>query len=404
MSIATLAALPVVLLLGQLPPLASTDGILAGGADPSIVAVQEADGRYGYYVVSTGRGISISYSRDLREWRRIGRVFAEDVPRWARDEVPKANGIWAPDLSFHKGLYYLYYSVSSFGSQRSVIGLAVNKTLAPTSPDYRWVDRGKVIESWPGKCDFNAIDPALFVDRDGTWYLFFGSFWSGIKLIQLDAATGKPHEDATITPVAARSRHPTHAVEAAYAIFHEGYYYLFVSWDRCCDGAASDYKVMVGRSRKITGPYVDGEGHALLDGGGTPVLAGNERWRGPGHNSVLTTEEGQWLVHHTYDVQNLRAQRVLQIRPLSWTPDGWPKVGEPIFEPKLRPSRSVLKTEAAAGDSPAATVDLGRMFFYGSRWPEGDPRGGWANHVSLGMAWSDDLVKWSWLGKAATSP
>jgi arabinan endo-1,5-alpha-L-arabinosidase len=141
----TLAALPVVLLLGQLPPLASTDGILAGGADPSIVAVQEADGRYGYYVVSTGRGISISYSRDLKDWRRIGRVFAEEVPRWARDKVPKANGIWAPDLSFHKGLYYLYYSVSSFGSQRSVIGLTVNKTLDRTSPDYRWLDRGKVI-------------------------------------------------------------------------------------------------------------------------------------------------------------------------------------------------------------------------------------------------------------------
>lgn len=208
----SIAPRSVVLLLGQLPPSASSDGVLAGGADTSIVAVQEADGRYGYYVVSTGRGISISYSRDLKEWRRIGRVFAEDVPRWAQDDVPKANGIWAPDLSFHKGLYYLYYSVSSFGSQRSVIGLAVNKTLDPTSPDYRWEDRGKVIESWPGKCDFNAIDPALFVDRDGTWCLLFGSFRSGI-------------------------------------------------------------------------------------------------------------------VHHTYDVQNLRAQRVLQIRPLSWTADGWPASG-----------------------------------------------------------------------------
>jgi arabinan endo-1,5-alpha-L-arabinosidase len=341
MSIVTEATVLGLLLCGQPAPSPSSDGILAGGADPTIVAMQ--GGRDGYCVVSTGRGIPISYSPDLKDWRRMGRVFEEDVPKWARDEVPKANGIWAPDLSFHNGLYYLYYSVSSFGSQRSVIGLAVNKTLDQKSPDYQWSDRGKVIESFPGKCDFNAIDPALFVDRDSRWYLFFGSFWSGIKVVPLDSQTGKPQENAEILAVAARPRHPPHAVEAAYVIFREGYHYLFVSWDRCCDGADSDYKVMVGRSRGVTGPYADADGRALLEGGGTLVLAGNQRWRGPGHNSVLTTDAGQWLVHHTYDVQNLRAQRVLQIRPLSWTRDGWPQAGEPIFEPPARPSQSVLR-------------------------------------------------------------
>jgi arabinan endo-1,5-alpha-L-arabinosidase len=257
--------------------------------------------------------------------------------------VPRSNGIWAPDLSYHNSLYHLYYSVSSFGSQRSVIGLAVNKTLDQNDPDYRWIDRGKAIESRPGQCDFNAIDPALFVDRDGKWYLFFGSFWSGIKAVQLNAETGKPHEDATIIPIAARPKHPTHAIEAPFVIYHRGSYYLFVSWDRCCDGADSDYKVMVGRARRVTGPYVDAKGHPMLAGGGTLVLEGDERWRGPGHNSILTTDRGQWLVHHTYDVQNLRAQRVLQIRPLSWSDDGWPRVGKPIFEPRPRPSRSILR-------------------------------------------------------------
>ncbi len=348
MSIILQSAAFGLLLLGQPAP-SFSDGILAGGADPTIVAVKDEQGRSGYYVVSTGRGISISYSPDLKDWKRVGRVFEEDVPRWAQDEVPRSNGIWAPDLSFHDGLYYLYYSVSSFGSQRSVIGLAVNKTLDQTSHDYRWIDRGKVIESWPGQCDFNAIDPALFVDQDGTWYLFFGSFWSGIKAVRLDAQTGKPREDAEILSVAARPRHPTHAIEAPFVILRDGYYYLFVSWDRCCDGSDSDYKVMVGRSRRATGPYVDADGRALLDGGGTLVLAGDQRWRGPGHNSVLTTDEGQWIVHHTYDAQNLRARRVLQIRPMSWTPEGWPKVGEPIFELRPRPSRSVLKPGQANG-------------------------------------------------------
>ncbi len=127
----------------------STDGILAGGADPTIVAVQDSEGAYDYYVVSTGRGIRLSHSRDLKSWKRVGRVFQESVPAWAQEEVPRATGIWAPDLSFHNGLFHLYYSVSSFGSQRSVIGLAVNKTLEQDRPDYQWIDRGKVIESAP---------------------------------------------------------------------------------------------------------------------------------------------------------------------------------------------------------------------------------------------------------------
>ncbi len=319
--------------LGPLALGASDDGILAGGADPTIVATQDAQGSLAYYVVATGRGIRLAYSPDLKNWKRAGRVFEENVPAWAKKEVPGSGGIWAPDLSFHNGLYHLYYSVSTFGSQRSVIGLAVNKTLDQTSDEYEWVDRGKVIESFPGQCDFNAIDPALFVDEDGTWLLFFGSFWSGLKAVELNPETGKPESHGLIAAVAARPHHRTHAIEAPFVIRHGGYYYLFVSWDNCCDGAKSDYKVMVGRSRKVWGPYVDADGRAMLDGGGTLVLAGDERWRGPGHNSVLTTDEGQWMVHHSYDMRNLRAQRILQIRPMTWTEEDWPEVGEPIFEP-----------------------------------------------------------------------
>jgi arabinan endo-1,5-alpha-L-arabinosidase len=183
-----------IMMIGQAASVPHHDGILAGGADPTIVATKDADGNDKYYVVSTGRGIRVSSSPDLKTWRYEGRVFSESVPAWAKREVPKPSGIWAPDLSYHDGLYYLYYSVSSFGSQRSVIGLAVNKTMDRNDADYEWVDRGKVLESWPGRCDFNAIDPALFVDRDGKWYLFFGSFWSGIKAIELQPETGKPRE------------------------------------------------------------------------------------------------------------------------------------------------------------------------------------------------------------------
>ena len=147
-------------LFGQMLESSAQDAILAGGADPTIVATHTDDHKATYHVFSTAPGIRICSSEDLKHWELDGRVFEKDVPVWAKEEVPKSRGIWAPDISFHDGLYYLYYSVSSFGSQRSVIGLVVNKTLDRTSDKYSWVDRGKVIESFPGRCDYNAIDPA----------------------------------------------------------------------------------------------------------------------------------------------------------------------------------------------------------------------------------------------------
>lgn len=309
------------------------EGLLNGAPDPTGLAVASAAGDLVYYVAATGRGVQLLRSTDLQHWQPSGHVFEQPVPQWARIEVPGTSGIWAPDLSYHEGLYYLYYSVSTFGSQRSVIGLAVNKTMDPASDDYQWQDRGKVIESNAEDNDFNAIDPALLVDEDGRWWLFWGSHWSGLKAVEIDPATGKPQPDAEIKPVAARPDTSSHAIEAPFVIFHDGYYYLFASWDGCCDGADSTYKVVVGRGREALGPYLDAEGRSMLDGGGTLVLENSERWRGPGHNGIITTDAGQWMVHHTYDMQNLEAQRILQVRPMTWTSGGWPEVGEPLAAP-----------------------------------------------------------------------
>ncbi|CAD7694852.1 unnamed protein product [Ostreobium quekettii] len=309
-------------------------GLLNGAPDPTGVATTNAAGETVYYVAATGQGVKLLRSTDLKHWTQAGRVFDKRVPDWASRAVPGAQGIWAPDLSYHNGLYYLYYSVSTFGSQHSVIGLAVNKSLDRESPDYRWEDRGQVIASDAADTDFNAIDPALLVDEEGKWWLFWGSHWSGLKAVAVDPSTGKPRDGAKIFPVAARPDTTSHAIEAPFVLFHDGYYYQFVSWDGCCDGAASTYKVMVGRSRKPTGPYADADGKLMLDGGGTLVLENSERWRGPGHNGVITTDKGQWMVHHTYDVENLDAQRILQVRPLDWTTEGWPTVGEPLAAPQ----------------------------------------------------------------------
>jgi len=300
-----------------------------GCPDPAVIA----DEKGGYWVFSTGNGIPIWYSTDLRAWKRVGRVFAEDVPGWAKELIPGARNVWAPDIRYMNGKYHLYYSVSTFGSQRSVIGLAVNETLDIQSPNYRWEDRGLVLESRPGRDDFNAIDPALFTDSDGRAYLFWGSYWTGIKAAPINPATGKFASDPPrITAVAARPADNPPAIEGAYVIQRDGWYYLFVSYDSCCDGLASTYNIRVGRAKAALGPYLDREGRPMPEGHATLVLESSQRWRGTGHNSFLSTPQGDWLVHACYDAQAPRQGRILNVRPVRWV-DGWPTAGEPINRP-----------------------------------------------------------------------
>ena len=310
----------------------AAEGVLAGAPDPTII--RAPNGKQGYYVFATGSGTAVWFSPDLLRWKKIARVFDDGVPGWAREAVPGTRGIWAPDISCRDGLYRLYYSVSTFGSQRSVIGLAVNRSVDPQDSAYKWEDRGPVVGSSPEASDFNAIDPALFVDHDGGWYLFWGSYWTGIKMTRIDPATGKPVKgDNSIISVAARAPGiDPPSIEAPFVIFRGGYYYLFVSYDFCCAGADSTYKVMAGRAKNVCGPYVDFHGRPMTGGGATLVLGNHGKWRGPGHNSVLRTDRGDWLVHHTYDAEHVGAGRILQIRPIYWTKDGWPVVGRPISE------------------------------------------------------------------------
>ncbi len=156
-----------------------------------------------YYVFSTGDpagtigngNIQIRTSRDLKHWTYAGTVFAQK-PSWITDALGAIPNLWAPDISFFGGLWHLYYAGSSFGSNNSVIGLATTPTLDPRSPRYHWTDDGQVFRSGSAD-DFNAIDPSLVSTPTGGKWLAFGSFWSGIKLIQLDPATGKP---ASATP------------------------------------------------------------------------------------------------------------------------------------------------------------------------------------------------------------
>jgi beta-xylosidase len=215
------------------------------------------------------------------------------------------------------------------------------------------VDHGKVVESraWH---DFNAIDPNLVIVGKGRSWLAFGSFWSGIKLVEIDRRTGKPDQSGeNLLSIAARPRRK--AIEAPFIVSKNGYYYLFASFDFCCKGADSTYNIVVGRSRDVTGPYQDRSGRPMTNGGGTLVLAGYGHVRGPGHNAVLLDGERDWLVHHFYDA-NANGIPTLQIRPLTWDADGWPIAGKPLEGPPAKPSGAEQpverKQEPSASKSP----------------------------------------------------
>ncbi|WP_262922878.1 family 43 glycosylhydrolase [Hymenobacter cellulosilyticus] len=171
----------LVLLLTVLGAQAQTAPPLIGAHDPVLI---RQDGTY--YMFGTGPGIAVWSSKDRLNWTREQPVFAQ-APAWAVQAVPgfQNNHIWAPDISFHNGVYSLFYSISAFGKNTSCIGLATNKTLNPKSPDYKWIDHGRVIQSVPGRDMWNAIDPNLIRDEAGTPWLSFGSFWEGIKLVKL---------------------------------------------------------------------------------------------------------------------------------------------------------------------------------------------------------------------------
>jgi arabinan endo-1,5-alpha-L-arabinosidase len=298
-----------------LPAHVELSGDVTNVHDPAII---QADGRY--HVYSTGPGIVERRSSDLRRWSFQGSVFAEN-PAWVSERFGSLDALWAPDISYFGGVYHLYYAASTFGSNHSCIGHATKTRLAAPGG---WVDHGPVLCSNDGGSvdDFNAIDPNVTLDEDGTPWLSFGSFWSGLKLVKLTTAGALA--DASIHALAGRGGGP---IEAPFIVFRKPYYYLFASFDFCCQGANSNYRQVVGRSTSITGPYLDRAGLPMLSGGGTPLLAGIARWRGPGHNAILRRGTELLNVYHAYDALNAGTP-TLRVAQLAWQ-EGWPVAAEP---------------------------------------------------------------------------
>ena len=278
-----------------------------------------------YWVFYTGRGVPSYHSKDLVKWERGPSVFTS-APEWITSTVPgnRRMSYWAPDIIKLGDRYLLYYSVSTMGKMTSAIGLATNPTLDPNDPTYHWTDQGVVVRTQEGQAGdaFNAIDPSVFQDSDGSLWLTFGSYWSGIKLIQLDPQTGKRiAPDSKMFSLAYND-----SVEASCLCKHEDYYYLFVNWGSCCQGPRSTYNIRIGRSKTVTGPYLDKDGSDMLHGGGSVFLATtNGPLIGPGHAGTLNAEGKNWFTSDFEGDIRMNGKATLAIMPLRWNADGWPE-------------------------------------------------------------------------------
>ena len=308
-------------------------------ADPAVIKAK--DGYWYAYGTTdplregerTRHIIPISRSTDLVNWTYVGDAFTEQtLPGWA--DAAAGAALWAPDIRYLDGTYYLYYVVTQTTEtpepNDNAIGVATSDS--PTGP---WKDSGDPVvgprrgnSGNPG--DFLwTFDPSQFTALDGTRYLYYGSYYGGIWVTELN-------EDATEavgpqTQVAIDNRY-----EGAYVIHHGGWYYLFASEANCCAGPTTGYSVFAGRSRSPRGPFVDRDGISLLANrvGGTIVVTPNgNRWVGTGHNAVITDLAGQdWFVYHAIDRSDPFLdepyginERPMLLDRLDWI-GGWPTV------------------------------------------------------------------------------
>lgn len=287
--------------------------------DPSTIIIHEGK----YYAYGTGSGLPISVSDDGWTWKRQGSLMSA-VPGGKPGPETLARGgnnTWAPDVIRLGDKYYVYYSAP--GTQpKSAIGLLVGRTLDPESPDYKWEDVGPVVWS-DGIEDCNAIDPGVFLDpTDGRLWLTYGSYFGYIRLVELDPKTGlRRYPNREPVNIAINS-------EASIIIYRDGWYYLLVTHGSCCQSANSTYNIRMGRSRKVTGPYLDNMGVDMIEGGGKLFLGSRGRYIGPGHFGLLDLGDGveKFSLHWEADLDR-GGISVLDIQPLLWH-DGWPVAGE----------------------------------------------------------------------------
>lgn len=301
---------------------------VTGAHDPSSLL---KDGSI-YYYFATGHGIVTRSSTNKSSWSAGPSVF-NTPPAWTTQAVPGFTGdFWAPDIAYFNGAYHLYYSVSTWGSIDSAIGVATSPSLS--SPT--WTDQGKVVQSdavgftqpETDTTAYNTIDPSILVDNDtGRVWMSFGSYSSGIVVTELNPTTGKRLNISTLaaTKVAnnASGGGWGSTLEGSALIKHGSYYYLMVNTGGCCSGVDSTYEMRVGRSTSPTGPFLDKNGVDMRNGGGTLFLDDDGKMIGPGHFSLFSEADQDYFGYHYYN-GDANGAPTYGLRNLYWTADAWP--------------------------------------------------------------------------------
>lgn len=299
-----------------------------------------------YYLFATGMGIQQMTSKDRQSWTVLREPVMTVIPQWAHDSVPGfTQHVWAPDIIRWRGRWWMAYSCSTFGRNGSAIGLLSARSLSYPI----WNDEGCIITSRENRDNWNAIDPNFVIDDQDQPWLVWGSFWDGIQLARLDTTMhiAKGEKPRTIArrynlnnPTAKAAlpinpnppKNPTsdfagpNAIEAPFIFKHDGWYYLFVSWDYCCQGSKSNYRVAVGRSKSVEGPYLDRKGIDMRYGGGNLFLEGDKtNYEAAGHCAVYHLDNQDIFICHGYSVVQQGASVLIQ-RPIRWTEDNWPEL------------------------------------------------------------------------------
>ena len=289
-----------------------------------------------YHIFATGMGIQRMTSKDRKNWQVKAMPVMTVIPKWTRDSVPGFDKhVWAPDIIRWHNKWWLAYSCSTFGKNGSAIGLLSAAKL--DSPI--WNDEGCIVASRENRDNWNAIDPNFVIDDNDTPWMVCGSFWDGIQIVRLDttmhvAKGEKPRTLArryapgttTAEPNPTSAHAGTNAIEAPFVMKHQGYYYLFVSWDYCCRGSKSNYRVAVGRSKNVDGPYLDKRSNDMLNGGGTVLLEGDKKqYEATGHCAAYSIDGKDIFICHGYSTE-MKGAPVLIQREIRWTDDGWPEL------------------------------------------------------------------------------
>ena len=275
--------------------------------DPS--TIMECDGKY--YTFGTGGGGLIS----------------EDGWTWNGGGVRPGGGA-APDAIKIGDRYLIAYSATGGGLGGGHAGRVLtmwNKTLDPHSPDFAYTEPIEVAHSLDDE-DCDAIDAGLLLDpTTGRLWLTYGTYFGFIRIVELDPKTGKRVEGNEPVDIAIDC-------EATDLMYRNGWYYLLGTHGTCCDGPNSTYNIVVGRSRNVTGPYLDNMGRDMLKGGGKMVIAAGDRKTGPGHFGRYIEDDGVEKMSFHYEADFDQGGRsVLAIRPLLWKND-WPVAGEVLKE------------------------------------------------------------------------